>query len=83
MLQSAIQAGARRSSRRRVPQFQGLPGSRALFRDGCVATSAANGLEEIFTMRTAAADPAAQCRLAQEIKRLTLPGQMGESFRVV
>jgi SAM-dependent MidA family methyltransferase len=42
------------------------------------------GLEEVFAEAYAnAADEAARYALAQEVKRLTLPGQMGEAFRVV
>lgn len=42
-----------------------------------------HGLGEVFTEAYAqAADEAARYRLAQEVKRLTLPEQMGERFRV-
>jgi SAM-dependent MidA family methyltransferase len=43
----------------------------------------AHGLDEVFASAHAqAADEAARYRLAQEVKRLTLPGQMGETFGV-
>jgi SAM-dependent MidA family methyltransferase len=43
-----------------------------------------NGLEEVFADAYAnAADEAARYALAQQVKRLTLPGQMGEAFGVV
>lgn len=42
-----------------------------------------HGLDEVFTDTYAsAADEAARYALAQEVKRLTLPGQMGDAFRV-
>jgi SAM-dependent MidA family methyltransferase len=42
-----------------------------------------HGLDEVFAHAHAqAADEAARYRLAQEVKRLTLPGEMGERFRV-
>jgi SAM-dependent MidA family methyltransferase len=42
-----------------------------------------HGLDEVFAQaHAAAADEAQRYRLAREIKRLTLPGQMGEAFRV-
>lgn len=41
-----------------------------------------NGLDAVFAAAHAAApDETARYRLAQEIKRLTLPGEMGERFR--
>jgi SAM-dependent MidA family methyltransferase len=44
----------------------------------------AHGLDEVFAAAHAqAADETTRYRLAQEIKRLTLPGQMGEAFRVM
>ena len=44
----------------------------------------AHGLEEVFAAAHAqAVDEIARYRLAQEVKRLTLPGEMGEAFRVV
>ena len=44
----------------------------------------ANGLSEVFAEAHAAApDEAARYRLSQEIKRLTLPGEMGERFKVI
>lgn len=44
----------------------------------------ANGLDEVFAHAYAQArDEAARYALAQEVKRLTLPGQMGEGFRVM
>jgi SAM-dependent MidA family methyltransferase len=43
-----------------------------------------NGLDEVFAEAYAnAPDEAARYALAQQVKRLTLPGQMGEAFRVV
>ncbi len=43
-----------------------------------------HGLDEVFAQAYAEApDEAARYRLAQEVKRLTLPGQMGEVFRVM
>lgn len=43
-----------------------------------------HGLEEVFAEAYAnAADETARYALAQQIKRLTLPGQMGEAFGVV
>ena len=43
-----------------------------------------HGLDEVFAAAYAeAADEMARYRLAQEVKRLTLPGQMGERFRVI
>jgi SAM-dependent MidA family methyltransferase len=43
----------------------------------------AHGLDEVFAAAHArAGDEAARYRLAQEIKSLTLPGEMGETFRV-
>jgi SAM-dependent MidA family methyltransferase len=43
-----------------------------------------HGLDEVFAIaRDHAADESARYRLAQEVKRLTLPGQMGEAFRAV
>jgi len=42
-----------------------------------------HGLDEVFSSaHAAAAGEAERYRLAQEVKRLTLPGQMGDSFRV-
>jgi SAM-dependent MidA family methyltransferase len=44
----------------------------------------AHGLEQVFAEAHAAADDeTARYRLAQEVKRLTLPGAMGEAFRVM
>lgn len=43
-----------------------------------------NGLDEVFANAYAnTADEVARYALAQQVKRLTLPGQMGEAFRVV
>jgi SAM-dependent MidA family methyltransferase len=43
-----------------------------------------NGLQEVFAnAHEQAADEAERYRLAQEVKRLTLPGQMGDAFRVM
>jgi SAM-dependent MidA family methyltransferase len=43
----------------------------------------AHGLAEVFaTTHAQAPDEAARYRLAQEVKRLTLPGEMGERFKV-
>ncbi|MBS0569837.1 MAG: SAM-dependent methyltransferase [Proteobacteria bacterium] len=42
-----------------------------------------NGLDEVFAQACAhAPDEAARYTLAQQVKRLTLPGQMGEAFKV-
>ncbi|HXD82951.1 MAG TPA: SAM-dependent methyltransferase [Rudaea sp.] len=42
-----------------------------------------NGLDEVFANAYAnTADEVARYALAQQVKRLTLPGQMGEAFRV-
>ncbi len=44
----------------------------------------AHGLDEVFAEGYAqAADEAARYALAQQVKRLTLPGEMGEKFRVM
>jgi SAM-dependent MidA family methyltransferase len=44
----------------------------------------AHGLDEVFADEYAQArDEAARYRLAQQVKRLTLPGEMGDAFRVV
>ncbi|HET8941768.1 MAG TPA: SAM-dependent methyltransferase [Rudaea sp.] len=44
----------------------------------------AHGLDEVFAQSHAAAtDELTRYRLSQEIKKLTLPGQMGEVFRVM
>ena len=44
----------------------------------------ANGLERFFAVAHArAGDEASRYRLAQEVKRLTLPGQMGDAFAVM
>jgi SAM-dependent MidA family methyltransferase len=44
----------------------------------------ATGLEALFaTAHAAAADEAVRYALAQEVKRLTLPGQMGERFQAM
>ena len=44
----------------------------------------ANGLDEVFARAySQAADEAARYALAQQVKRLTLPGEMGEKFRVM
>jgi SAM-dependent MidA family methyltransferase len=43
-----------------------------------------HGLDEVFTDAYAnAPEETARYALAQQVKRLTLPGQMGEAFRVV
>ena len=43
-----------------------------------------HGLDEVFaTAHDHAVGESARYRLAQEVKRLTLPGQMGEAFRVI
>jgi SAM-dependent MidA family methyltransferase len=43
-----------------------------------------HGLDEVFTAAYAAAsDEAARYALATQVKRLTLPGEMGENFKVV
>ena len=43
-----------------------------------------NGLEEVFADAYAnGVDEVARYALAQQVKRLTLPGQMGDSFRVL
>jgi len=44
----------------------------------------ANGLDVVFAQGyESAPDEASRYRLAQEVKRLTLPGEMGETFRVM
>ena len=44
----------------------------------------AHGLDAVFAQAyEAAPDEATRYRLAQEVKRLTLPGEMGEAFRVM
>ena len=44
----------------------------------------ANGLPELFAAAQAAApDEASRYALAQEVKRLTLPGEMGERFKAI
>jgi SAM-dependent MidA family methyltransferase len=44
----------------------------------------AHGLEEVFaSAHASAADETARYRLAQEVKRLTLPGEMGGTFKVM
>lgn len=44
----------------------------------------ANGLDEVFAQAYAqTTDEAARYALAQQVKRLTLPGEMGEKFRVM
>ena len=44
----------------------------------------ANGLDEVFAQAySQAADEAERYALAQQVKRLTLPGEMGERFRVM
>lgn len=44
----------------------------------------ANGLQQVFAAAYAAAgDEAARYRLSQEVKRLTLPAEMGETFKVM
>ncbi|HVH36085.1 MAG TPA: SAM-dependent methyltransferase [Tahibacter sp.] len=63
-------------------------GTGAGFRMAGLGTQAdfliANGLDEVFAAAYAAApDEAARYRLAQEVKRLTLPAEMGETFKVV
>jgi SAM-dependent MidA family methyltransferase len=53
---------------------------------GCVSQARfliENGLERVFAGNERAGDEASRYRLAQEIKRLTLPGQMGQSFSVM
>jgi SAM-dependent MidA family methyltransferase len=43
-----------------------------------------HGIDEVFTKAySQAADESERYRLAQEVKRLTLPGEMGERFRVL
>ena len=43
-----------------------------------------NGLDDVFAQAYAqAADEAERYALAQQVKRLTLPGEMGERFRVM
>ncbi|MCE5394394.1 MAG: SAM-dependent methyltransferase [Acidithiobacillus sp.] len=42
-----------------------------------------HGLLEIFAERAATADPRERLALANEVKRLTLPQEMGESFQVL
>ncbi len=43
-----------------------------------------NGLDEVFAQAyEQAADEPGRYRLAQEVKRLTLPGQMGDAFRAL
>jgi SAM-dependent MidA family methyltransferase len=43
-----------------------------------------HGLDAVFAQAyDAASDEAARYRLAQEVKRLTLPGEMGDAFRVM
>jgi SAM-dependent MidA family methyltransferase len=43
-----------------------------------------NGLDDVFaTAYAEAADEIARYRLAQEVKRLTLPGEMGERFKAM
>ncbi len=41
------------------------------------------GLAELVTQQMAQAEPAQQLRLAQQVKALTLPGEMGERFKVL
>lgn len=44
----------------------------------------ANGLDEVFAAaHAAAADEAARYALSQQVKRLTLPAEMGEKFKVM
>lgn len=43
----------------------------------------ANGLANVFADLQANADDVERYRLSQEIKRLTLPGEMGEKFKVI
>lgn len=44
----------------------------------------ANGLDAVFAQAyETASDETARYRLAQEVKRLTLPGEMGDAFRVM
>ena len=44
----------------------------------------ANGLDEVFAQAYEnAADEASRYALAQQVKRLTLPSEMGEKFRVM
>ena len=43
----------------------------------------ANGLAELFAADSANADEAARYALAQQVKRLTLPGEMGEKFKAI
>ena len=69
--------------------FDALREAAAAQRFSCVAETTQaqflieHGLDEVFARAHAEArDEAARYRLAQEVKRLTLPGQMGEAFRV-
>ena len=44
----------------------------------------ASGLDEVFAAaRAAAPDEASRYALAQQVKRLTLPGEMGERFQAM
>ena len=43
----------------------------------------ANGLAQYFEQASAAADDIRRYRLAQEVKQLTLPGEMGEKFQAI
>ncbi|MDC8013175.1 class I SAM-dependent methyltransferase [Tahibacter soli] len=43
----------------------------------------ANGLADVFADLQANADEVERYRVSQEIKRLTLPGEMGEKFKVI
>ena len=52
--------------------------------DGQLEFLIAHGLDEIFASAfAAAADETGRYRLAQEVKRLSLPGQMGDAFQVL
>ncbi len=42
-----------------------------------------NGLAEVFSAASGSADPITRMQLANEAKRLTLPQEMGESFKVL
>ena len=61
-------------------------GSEMCIRDRCYATQSAfllaSGLPEIF-QREAGSDPERTYRLAQEVKQLTLPAEMGERFKIL
>ena len=69
--------------------FTGLAeaGNQAGFAVAGYATQAqfliANGLAQHFEQASADADDIGRYRLAQEVKRLTLPGEMGEKFQAM